>query len=315
VFQTGHRFVDTLGLDPVRATAQTGDEHVVTVKAAGINGSAQGDTRLRWRVDGVNPGDGALTTDDEGVGRLSWIGGEPGDDVLTVYRDANGNQNPDFDETQSQASVTWEGPSGPIIGQTVNVRKVAGNVKIQLPRGTSASRAKVLGLPPAATNRFVPLSEALSVPVGSTLDTRRGTVRLLSAGLAQRNNSSYNGASFRGGVFGVSQRGNNPLTTLTAKGNLGCKSGRARRSGVTAARTRSLFGSGRGRFRTRGRRSSATVRGTEWVQKDSCSGTLTVVRQGSVVVRDVAKKKPIVLRASAPKKKRRYFARVPKARR
>ncbi len=308
-FRVGQRFVDTLGVDPVRATRQTGDEHVVRVKLADVNGATVPNARLGWQTNGVNPGSGSLTTNSNGEGRLSWIGGQPGDDVLTVFTDANGDGQPGFDETQATSTVTWEGPQAPIIGQTFNVRETKGNVKIQLPKGTSAAKAKSLGYSPAATNKFVSLSEALSVPMGSKLDTRRGTVRLLSAGLPQANNSSYNGASFRGGVFNVRQRGNNPLTTLTAKGNLGCKKVR-RSSNVSAARSRSLFGRGRGRFRTRGRRSSATVRGTAWLQKDSCAGTLTVVRQGTVVVKDVAKRKPIVLRSTAPKKKRRYLARA-----
>jgi hypothetical protein len=312
-FRVGQRFVDTLGLDPVRATRQTGDEHVVRVKLADVNGAPVPNARLGWVTSGVNPGSGDLTTNAQGEGRLSWIGGAPGDDVLTVFNDANGDGDPGFDETQAKSTVTWEGPEAPILGQTFNVRETKGNVKIQLPRGTSAARAKALGYPPAALNRFVSLSEALSVPMGSTLDTRRGTVRLLSAGLPQPDNSAFNGASFNGGVFNVRQRGNNPLTTLTMRGpGLRCKGGVRKSSVVSAARTRSIFGRGRGRFRTRGRRSSATVRGTSWVQKDSCRGTLTVVRQGSVVVKDVAKRRPIVLRASGPNKKRRYFARVPK---
>ena len=308
-FRVGQRFVDTLGLDPVRATRQTGDEHVVRVRLADVNGATVPNARLGWQVNGVNFGSGDLTTDSRGEGRLSWIGGQPGDDVLTVFNDADGDGQPGFDETQASSTVTWEGPQAPVIGQTVNVREEKGNVRIQLPKGTSALKAKSLGFAPDATNKFVPLSKALSVPVGSKLDTRRGTVRLLSAGLPQRDNSSFNGASFRGGVFGVLQRGNNPLTTLAMKGSLGCKSVKGARV-VSAARRRSIFGSGRGRFRTRGRRSSATVRGTKWLQKDSCAGTLTVVRQGTVVVKDLAKRKPIVLKSSGPKKKRRYFARA-----
>ena len=51
-------------------------------------------------------------------------------------------------------------------------------------------------------------------------------------------------------------------------------------------RSRHLWGSGHGSFRTRGRYASATVRGTVWLQKDTCSGTLTVVRRGVVTVKD-----------------------------
>lgn len=47
---------------------------------------------------------------------------------------------------------------------------------------------------------------------------------------------------------------------------------------------RSLWGSGRGRFRTRGRHSAAVVRGTVWRTDDRCDGTLTFVKQGVVMV-------------------------------
>lgn len=53
----------------------------------------------------------------------------------------------------------------------------------------------------------------------------------------------------------------------------------------------------RGRFRTRGRNSSATVRGTVWITSDRCDGTLTKVRRGKVVVRDLRRKRDITLTA------------------
>src|SRR3954462_13348190 len=85
------------------------------------------------------------------------------------------------------------------------------------------------------------------------------------------------------------------------------------RGKLTAAarkvRSRRLWGSGKGRFRTRGRNSSATVRGTTWLQKDTCGTTTTSVKAGTVVVRDFAKHKTIVL-----KKGKRYVARAPKVR-
>jgi hypothetical protein len=71
-----------------------------------------------------------------------------------------------------------------------------------------------------------------------------------------------------------------------------------------AARRRSLFGSARGRFRTRGRHSSATVRGTRWLQKDTCAGTVTSVKSGKVVVRDFTKRRTVLV-----KKGKRYLAR------
>ena len=64
-------------------------------------------------------------------------------------------------------------------------------------------------------------------------------------------------------------------------------------------------GNARGRFRTRGRHSTATVRGTIWLTKDSCNATTTVVRQGVGDVRDLRKKKNVRVRLG-----RRYTARA-----
>ena len=52
-----------------------------------------------------------------------------------------------------------------------------------------------------------------------------------------------------------------------------------------------------GRFRTHGRHSQATVRGTRWVTVDRCDGTLTRVTEGSVVVRDFVRDRRAIVRA------------------
>ncbi len=63
-------------------------------------------------------------------------------------------------------------------------------------------------------------------------------------------------------------------------------------------RGRRLFGRDRGgRFRTHGRNSHATVRGTRWSVEDTCKGTVTKVTEGAVVVRDFAKKKNVLVKA------------------
>jgi hypothetical protein len=60
---------------------------------------------------------------------------------------------------------------------------------------------------------------------------------------------------------------------------------------------RSLWGKGKGRFRTKGRYSAATVRGTEWLTTDRCDGTLTTVKQGVVSVRDFTRNKTVSVAA------------------
>jgi len=64
-----------------------------------------------------------------------------------------------------------------------------------------------------------------------------------------------------------------------------------------ATTVRQLWGDGKGSFRTNGKYSSATVRGTKWLVKDSCAGTLTRVARGSVTVRDRVRGKTVVVAA------------------
>jgi hypothetical protein len=310
-YRVGLKFIDTLGISPVSATEQTGNEHVTKVTLADLNGTPSAGRRIVWNSNGVNPANGTATTDRNGKAQFSYVGGNPGPDNLNVYADLNGNGQPDTGEPQASTTVNWVGLSAPIQGSNVNVRPERGKVFVQLPAGTTTGKAKAIGLSPAAAKRFVPLKGGLQIPVGSLLDTTRGTVRLLSAGLPTPNGSAFQGASFRGARFQVRQGRSNPLTELIARaGGLNKCGTRVPRGGAAKlvagrARTRTLFGKGKGRFRTRGRNSSATVRGTEWVQKDSCAGTLTVVKSGTVVVRDFAKKRNITL-----KKGKRYLARA-----
>jgi hypothetical protein len=58
---------------------------------------------------------------------------------------------------------------------------------------------------------------------------------------------------------------------------------------------RRIWGTGKGRYVTSGRFASATVRGTFWLVADYCDGTLVKVRSGRVVVRDLVKKKLVLV--------------------
>jgi virginiamycin B lyase len=141
------------------------------------------------------------------------------------------------------------------------------------------------------------------LPVGTALDTRRGTIRLTTAA---RNGADQTG-SFGGGVVQVRQprRARGRVDLHLRGGNFAaCRAAsRARHSGVVAGasrtrRVRRLWGrdSG-GRFRTYGRHSHATVRGTRWLTEDRCGGTLTRVTDGAVVVRDLARRRNVIVRA------------------
>jgi hypothetical protein len=162
----------------------------------------------------------------------------------------------------------------PVAGRTVNALPESGTVRIRLPR----------------TNRFVELDAGRQIPVGTTVDTRAGRVTLVAAGRGGR-------AEFFAGLFRISQtRGARPLTTLTLTERLSCPR-RASAAQSRRQKTRKLWGDGRGRFRTVGRYSAATVRGTRWLTQDRCASTLTRVRVGAVNVRDNVRRRTVIVRA------------------
>jgi Domain of unknown function DUF11 len=94
-----------------------------------------------------------------------------------------------------------------------------------------------------------------------------------------------------------------------------CPKGRRALSGAASTSSdqakrkpvRRLWGKGEGRFRTRGRYSSGTVRGTNWLTQDFCEGTQTRVVEGVVQVYDLVLTKWKTLKAGQS-----YFAKAGK---
>jgi hypothetical protein len=215
--------------------------------------------------------------------------------------DLNGNVDP------TPATYAWRirpatltDLDNPRLGVDVNVQEVAGTVLVGI-RG-QAARASGKGTASQKGITFVPLSEARQIPVGSFLDTRKGTVRLESAANARGKRQR---GTFVQGLFQVRQskkRSARGLTDLVLKGSSfrRCNargSGDASAAGLSRRSIRRLRANARGRYRTSGRNSAATVRGTKWGITDRCDGTLTKVQRGSVVVRDFRRKKNIVVKA------------------
>jgi hypothetical protein len=193
----------------------------------------------------------------------------------------------------------------PSLGVRTVLERVKGTVLIQPAGGTSSARASQKG------RSFSSVREPREVAVRSLVDSRRGTVRLTSSS----SRTNIQDSEFSGGVFQVLQSGRRSargLTEVRLKGSSFRRCGRSSKSDAsTSARKkrviRRLRGNGRGRFRTRGRYSSATVRGTVWTVTDRCDGTLTSVKRGRVAVRDFRRKKTITVRAG-----KSYLARAPR---
>jgi hypothetical protein len=176
-------------------------------------------------------------------------------------------------------------------GVIVGVQKVAGKVLVKQPGG-----------------KFVPLTGATEIKVGSIVDTTHGTIKLI-AGLG---GGKTNSANFNDGMFKIQQpRVKNAYMTLVLQGgNFGVCRGRTLSAfSVDAKRKRQvrrLWGNGKGRFTTKGRYSSATVRGTHWLVQDRCDGTLTRVLRGVVKVKDFRTHKTVSVRAGHT-----YLAKAP----
>jgi hypothetical protein len=175
-----------------------------------------------------------------------------------------------------EESYSVPGPgNAPVLGRSAIVQVTEGRVLVRLPD----------------EERYRALSSRLeSVPMGSFIDARRGRLRIR---VMRRADSERTwAAEFYGGKFQITQQTDAPyVTDLRLAGGFSpvCSGDAA----VAAAakkkkrkRVRSLWGDGKGRFRTSGRYSAATVRGTWWLVEDRCDGTLTRVVRGEVDVED-----------------------------
>ena len=183
-------------------------------------------------------------------------------------------------------------PPAPVLGRKVNVKPVSGQVFILV--GT----------------KLVPLTEARQIPSGAILDTRAGSLQLTTAaGKHKRETGTFGGA-----IFKLTQARNGLTNLALAEGAFHgapsyatCKVHKAAEASAAASKTLQLLhASAKGKFKTTGRYSAATVRGTKWTIADRCDGTLTRDLIHSVVVSDFVRHKTIVLHAGQS-----YLAKAP----
>ncbi|MBE2318970.1 hypothetical protein DVA67_023555 [Solirubrobacter sp. CPCC 204708] len=231
---------------------------------------------VEFALDNLAPGE-RRTID------VRWLLASPAPPGTVTPPAPSGNGNP------GAAAPEIEQLPPPVTGKTVNVSVRRGRIFIKIP--------------PSKT--FVELKGAMQIPVGATIDATRGRVNLVSTtGTGDQTQLAW----FYDGVFKVGQtRGAKPITDLAlAEALAKCpkRSGGRASAAQKKKKTRKLWGEGKGAFRTSGKYSSATVRGTKWLVTDRCDGTLTRVTQGSVLVRDFKRKRNVVVRAG-----KQYLAR------
>jgi hypothetical protein len=195
-----------------------------------------------------------------------------------------------LDAHQDQIDQLLAAVADPEIGESVVVGRAQGEIRVRRP----------------GSSRFKALDDVRQVPVGSVVDAREGRVRLLSA---IDGDGTVQMGRFWGARFVVRQGSDGDgMTTLALRGGrfASCGAGASSRIGAGRRRVvRRLWARDRrGRFRTHGHNSVATARGTAWVTKDRCDGTLTVVKAGAVSVRDKRRGKTVLVEAGE-----RYLAR------
>jgi hypothetical protein len=151
-----------------------------------------------------------------------------------------------------------------------------------------------------------------TVKYGATIDVTRGTLKLTAPGVGNvlTSGDGADAARFKLNKIAEKVGKKKRLTAELALGGgdfAGCSAGSAHASGGPAGKVvRSLWSQGKGRFRTKGRYASATIRGTKWQTTDQCDGTLTTVTEGAVVVRDFSRKKNVVVKTGGS-----YLAKSP----
>ncbi len=223
---------------------------------------------------------------------------------LVATNSAGTTFGPDVTFTTSRGPT----PGSPTLGKNFNVSLVSGVVLV-----------KIDGV-------FVPLTELTQIPKNTVIDALHGTLSLTTAtgGPAPARDAAAKGkkpkpkpktqkGTFSGAVFKLSQatRGaGKGLVTLTIvegasfKGapsyslcKKAKKAGDASTAAVSSRILQLLHASAKGKFKTSGRYSAATVRGTKWTIADRCDGTLTHDITDSVAVTDFVRHKTIILHA------------------
>jgi uncharacterized repeat protein (TIGR01451 family) len=202
------------------------------------------------------------------------------------------------DPNQGQTTTTTQGPApaGPPVFQSkADVQPVSGDVLVRLPGSAD----------------FVPLTADMQLDFGTEIDATNGRVTIVTV---DSNGTTYR-ADFYGGRFVLKKQLANGITVLWLSGSdfkAACKTAKRTLSMVDKQKpskkktkktkrskkvVRHLWGSGKGKFRTKGRYIAATVHGTTWLTEDRCDGSRAYVQEGVVDARDLVKHKTIRLGA------------------
>lgn len=263
-------------------------------------------------VDGPHAGtQGTGTTDSTGTAVFSYVGSSSGKDAIEAsYVDSTGKT-----QTSNRLFVSWEGPAPPAPPPAPTTTESAPGATTST---TTAATTAAPPLPPppppppedpgtfnAQTKSGTvlvngrPLTGTTLIRNGDVVDATNGTVEIVTDG---------GRAEFFGGAFKITQAGADGITRLELVGGDFSICGRQAQGSKAGDGkvVRRLWGKGSGKFQTKARYSSATVRGTLWLTEDHCDGSLILTSEGSVTVFDFSLRRTLALPAG-----QEYFAQEP----
>jgi hypothetical protein len=159
--------------------------------------------------------------------------------------------------------------------------------------------------------KFVPITQLTKIPNGAVINALKGTLTINTAasvsGPRAKSKAKTQSGSFGGAIFKVTQSKGGKTKGLTnlsliegLKGGpsyASCKA-KGKKASIAAVSKRTLqllHGKAHGKFRTTGKYSAATIRGTVWTVADRCDGTLTHAIKDVVTVTDFVRHKTIQL--------------------
>ena len=284
-------------LDDAPGDGELGENDDVHTDVENVRGGGGADTLIGSGAGNTLDGGAGEDYSDGGPGSDTLVGGDAGD-VLRTRGSADGDTincgpGPDFVIAKPNDTI---GPDCDRADRGVNQKPVRRDSAVVTPVTGS------LQMSPAGIARRVPLQDKVVLPLRSIVDTVAGSVKVTSAPTVRKSQT----VSLDDGAFDITQTsGKVAVTQFALQGGdfsvCPTAAGRAARAAAVKKSStkpvRSLWASGKGNFRTKGRYAAATIRGTRWETVDRCDGTLIRVSRGAVAVRDLVKKRTVVVKA------------------
>ena len=202
-----------------------------------------------------------------------------------------------------------------VVGEAAQVKLVSGEVFIKLPSTARATKQ---------APGFVPLKGAATIPIGSEIDARAGSLELTTAATFERSAAQrLQRARVAAALFKIRQaraarrarahkrakKASVPTVEFVLRTPPGRANACADRVGPLKGIVRTFSGSGKGVYRTIAAASSTTVTNATWIVQDRCNGTLTQIGRGTAYVYDTTRRKTVLVRSGqAYLAKARLFA-------